>query len=366
MSLSIGIVGLPNVGKSTLFNALSGAQNAQVANFPFTTIHPNHAIVPLPDPRLEQLQELVRVPNIIHATVEFVDIAGLVKGASHGEGLGNQFLDQIRITNAILHVVRCFDDPNVVHIRDLPEPREDVEIVNVELALADLQQLERKIERLASAVKGDKKLQPLSDLSYRLREHLQKGKPASTFPEQESEAYHSLAEEMRFLTSKPVIYAANVDEAGLSDDNAYVQAVRKLAAEQGAKVLVICARLEEEMLSMSQEDRQEFMELAGTNCCGLDQVIREGFVTLDLISFFTKNEKEVRAWNIKRGTTAPKAAGTIHTDFERGFIRAEVTPFEVFKQYGSDAAVKAHGLMRLEGKEYIVHDGDVIYFRFNV
>lgn len=366
MSLSIGIVGLPNVGKSTTFNALSGAQNAQVANFPFTTIHPNRAVVPLPDPRLEKLQELVKVPNIIPATVEFVDIAGLVRGASRGEGLGNQFLDQIRNTNAIVHVVRCFDDPNVVHISEKPDPRNDIEIVNIELALADLGQLERKIERLTSAVKGDKKLQPELDLAHALQQHLQSGKPVSSFPHQENEAFHNLAQEMRFLTSKPVIYAANVDEAGFGEDNPYIQAVRQAAAQHGAEVVVLCARLEMEMLEMSPEERREFMELAGAECCGLEQVIRKGFEALNLISFFTKNENEVRAWNIVRGTTAPKAAGVIHTDFERGFIRAEVIPYDVFVRYGSDAAVKAAGLLRLEGKEYVVQDGDVIYFRFNV
>ncbi len=366
MALSVGIVGLPNVGKSTTFNALSGAQNAQVANFPFTTINPNRAIVPLPDPRVDKLADLVHVPNRIHATVEFVDIAGLVRGASKGEGLGNQFLDQIRTTDALVHVVRCFDDPNVVHISERPEPREDIEIVNIELALADLGQLERKIERLGSAVKGDKKLQPVLDLAQRLRGHLQAGKPVSSFKDTDSESLHSLVEELRFLTSKPVIYAANVDETGLGENNPYVQAVRQTAAEQGAEVVVLCARLEEEMISMNEADRREFMELAGAECCGLDQVIRKGFEALDLISFFTKNENEVRAWNVRRGTLAPKAAGTIHTDFERGFIRAEVIPYDVFVQYGSDAAVKAHGLMRLEGKEYPVQDGDVIYFRFNV
>lgn len=366
MSLSIGIVGLPNVGKSTTFNALSGAQNAQVANFPFTTIHPNRAVVPLPDPRLEKLQELVKVPNIIPATVEFVDIAGLVRGASRGEGLGNQFLDQIRNTNAIVHVVRCFDDPNVVHISEKPDPINDIEIVNIELALADLGQLERKIERLTSAVKGDKKLQPELDLAHVLQRHLQTGQPVSSFPHKESEAFHNLVQEMRFLTSKPVIYAANVDEAGFGEDNPYIQAVRQAAAQNGAEVVVLCARLEMEMLEMTPEERREFMELAGAECCGLEQVIRKGFEALNLISFFTKNENEVRAWNIPRGTTAPKAAGVIHTDFERGFIRAEVIPYDVFVKYGSDAAVKAAGLLRLEGKEYIVQDGDVIYFRFNV
>jgi ribosome-binding ATPase len=366
MSLSIGIVGLPNVGKSTTFNALSGTQNAQVANFPFTTVHPNRAIVPLPDPRLEKLQELVKVLNIIHATVEFVDIAGLVRGASQGEGLGNQFLDQIRNTNAIVHVVRCFDDPNVVHISEKPEPRSDIEIVEIELALADLQQLERKIERLDSAVKGDKKLQPELDLTHALQRHLGNGKPVSSYPQQDSEAYHSLVQEMRFLTSKPVIYAANIDEAGFSEDNPYLQSVRKAAAEKGAEVVVLCARLEVEMLEMSQEEKREFMELAGAECCGLDQVIQKSFEALNLISFFTKNENEVRAWNVRRGSPAPKAAGVIHTDFERGFIRAEVIPYETFVKYGSDAAVRAAGLMRLEGKEYLVQDGDVIYFRFNV
>jgi len=366
MSLSIGIVGLPNVGKSTTFNALCGVQQAQVANFPFTTIQPNRAIVPLPDPRVEKLQELVKVPNAIHATIEFVDIAGLVRGASQGEGLGNQFLDQIRNTDAIVHVVRCFDDPNVVHISDQPDPRNDIEIVNIELALSDLAHLERKIERLGSAVKGDKKLQPTLDLAHRLRTYLQQGKPVSSYPDAEDEVFKSLAQEMRFLTSKPVIYAANVDEAGFAADNPYLQAVEQVVVEQHAEMVVLCARLEEEMLAMSEADKREFMELAGVECCGLELVIRKGFQALDLISFFTKNENEVRAWNVPRGTHAPQAAGAIHTDFEHGFIRAEVIPYQVFVKYGSDAAVKAAGQMRLEGKDYPVQDGDVIYFRFNV
>ena len=366
MSLSIGIIGLPNVGKSTTFNALCGAQQAQVANFPFTTIQPNRAIVPLPDPRVEKLQELVKVPNAIHATVEFVDIAGLVRGASKGEGLGNQFLDQIRNTDAIVHVVRCFDDPNVVHISDQPDPRNDIEIVNIELALSDLGHLERKIERLGSAVKGDKKLQPSLDTAHKLRGTLQQGQPVTSYPDAEDEAFKGLLQEMRFLTSKPVIYAANVDEAGFAADNPYLQAVEQVAAEQHAEMVVLCARLEEEMLAMSEADKREFMELAGVECCGLELVIRKGFQALDLISFFTKNENEVRAWNVPRNTPAPKAAGAIHTDFERGFIRAEVIPYPVFIKFGSDVAVKAAGQMRLEGKEYLVQDGDVIYFRFNV
>jgi GTP-binding protein YchF len=366
MSLSIGIIGLPNVGKSTTFNALCGMQMAQVANFPFTTIQPNRAVVPVPDPRVEKLQELVRVPNTIHATIEFVDIAGLVKGASHGEGLGNQFLDQIRNTNAIVHVVRCFDDPNVVHISEQPDPYTDIEIINLELVLSDLQHLERKIIRLGGAVKGDKKLIPVLETALRLQHHLQTGKPVSSYPQQDNDIVSNLLQEMRFLTSKPMIYAANVDETGFGEDNPYVRAVQQVAAEQRAELVVLSARLEEEMLEMNEEDKREFMELAGTDCCGLEQVIQKSFAALDLISFFTKNENEVRAWTLPRGSTAPKAAGAIHTDFERGFIRAEVISFDTYIKYGSDTAVKAAGQMRLEGKEYVVHDGDVIFFRFNV
>jgi GTP-binding protein YchF len=366
MGLSIGIVGLPNVGKSTAFNALTKTQNAQVANYPFCTIKPNHAIVPLPDERLEKLQKLLGVPNRIHATVEFVDIAGLVKGASQGEGLGNQFLATIRDTDAIVHVVRCFDDPNVVHISEMPEPREDIEIINVELMMADLQQVERKIERLISQVKGDRKLLPMLETARSLQDHLARGNPVSTFPNQDNDHLRALAQELRFLTSKPVIYAANVDESGLAEEVAYVQAVREKAAEHGAKVVLFSAKLEEDMIDMGDDERQEYLELAGAEASGLEQIIQKSFDLLELISFFTKNENEVRAWNVSEGTVAPKAAGVIHTDFERGFIRAEVVPYAIYTQYGSDSAVKAVGLMRLEGKEYIVQDGDIIYFRFNV
>ncbi|MGD9093917.1 MAG: redox-regulated ATPase YchF [Anaerolineales bacterium] len=366
MGLSIGIIGLPNVGKSTVFNALTGAQSAQVANYPFCTIKPNRAIVAVPDRRVNVLAELVEVPNTIHATIEFVDIAGLVKGASQGEGLGNQFLSNIRDTAALVHVVRCFEDPNVVHISERPDPPADIEIVNIELILSDLQQLERKIEQLNSQVKGDKRMIPVLDLAHALREHLQRECPISLYSHRESEIFHDLDREMRFLTNKPVIYAANVDETGLAEDNRYVMAVQEVAAEQGAELVILCARLEEEMVDMTEEERSEFLLLAGAEESGLEQVIRKGFEALGLISFFTKNENEVRAWNVPKGTSAPRAAGAIHTDFERGFIRAEVVPFETFAQYGSDVAVKAEGLLRLEGKEYIVQDGDVIYFRFNV
>lgn len=366
MSLSIGIVGLPNVGKSTTFNALTGAQNAAVANYPFCTIQPNRAIVPLPDPRLDKLAELVQVSQVIHATVEFVDIAGLVKGAHQGEGLGNQFLAQIRDAAAILHIVRCFDDPNVVHVREKPEPRADIETIEIELALADLGQLERKIERLSSTVKGDKKLQPTLEIAQALREHLAQGLPANSFEQADDERFQALKQEMRFLTSKPVIYVANVDEACLSKDNPYLEETRKLANDRGVEFVVLCAQLEQELLDMSESERREYLELAGAETSGLEQVIRKSFTMLRLISFFTFNEREARAWNIPLGATAPRAAGAIHTDFERGFIRAEVVPFDTFVELGSSAAIKSAGLMRLEGKEYVVQDGDVIYFRFNV
>jgi GTP-binding protein YchF len=366
MSLSIGIVGLPNVGKSTVFNALTGEQNAMVANYPFCTIQPNRASVPLPDPRLERLGQLVKVPEVIHATVEFVDIAGLVKGAHKGEGLGNQFLGHMHDTAAILHVVRCFDDPNVVHVNALPSPRGDIEVINIELALADLQQLERKIERLQSAVKGDRKLAPMLEMCQRLQEYLSQGKPAARFLEAGDEKFHELDQEMRFLTAKPLIYIANVDETCLTKSNPYLEETYQVAKEQGVQVVVLCGLLEDELQEMSEAERSEYLALAGIETSGLQQVIRQSFALLKLISFFTFNEKQARAWNISRGTTAPHAAGTIHTDFERGFIRAEVIPFEVFDKYGSQAAVRAAGLMRLEGKEYIVQDGDVIYFRFNI
>lgn len=366
MALSIGIVGLPNVGKSTVFNALTKAQYAEVANYPFCTIKPNRAIVPVPDRRVEKLSQLTEVPESIYATIEFVDIAGLVKGASHGEGLGNQFLGNIRDTDAILHVVRCFDDPNVVHVSGEIDPREDIETVNVELALADLQQLERKIERLSSQVKGDKKIKPLMDLALSLKGYLERGEPVALYPDPENESFQNLTKEMRFLTSKPTIYAANVDEESLTQDNRYVQQVREIAHELNAEVVKICAKLEEELAGMSAEEQQEYLELSGVQESGLEQTIRKSYESLDLITFFTFNENEVRAWTIQKGWTAPRAAGVIHTDFERGFIRAEVLPYQTFDQYGSWGAARAAGVLRLEGKDYTVQDGDVIFFRFNV
>jgi ribosome-binding ATPase len=367
MALTIGIIGLPNVGKSTTFNALTRAQNAQVANYPFCTIEPNKAVVPVPDERVEQLREALEVPRAIHTTIEFVDIAGLVKGASRGEGLGNQFLGNIRDADAIIHVVRCFEDPNVVHVGGEPRPRRDIEIVNLELILADLQQLERKLERLEGQVRGDRRtFLPLQERALALKEQLEGAQPIRALLDDGDEALARLNREMRFLTAKPVIYAVNIDEDALGDGDDCVQEVHELAAEEGAQVVTLSARLEEEMAALSDEERQEYLALAGVDESGLEQVIRRSYEMLGLISFFTSNENQVRAWTVRRGWTAPQAAGVIHTDFERGFIRAEVMSCETLLAYGSIAAVKAAGKMRLEGRDYVVQDGDVIYFRFNV
>lgn len=366
MALSIGIVGLPNVGKSTVFNALTQAQHAEAANYPFCTIEPNKAIVAVPDPRLEQLAGLVEHDSVTHAAIEFVDIAGLVRGASQGEGLGNQFLGHIRDVTAIAHVVRCFDDPNVIHVQARPQPREDIEVVAYELMMADLQQIENKLEKLTRQAKGDKKLVPVLDLARELQTMLVRGEPVSAYPHPDSDAFRTLNHEMRFLSAKPVIYVANVDEEGLAEDNDYVREVRAVAAEQGAAVVKVSARFEEEMIGMSEEERHEFLAMAGAAESGLEKLIRKGYDLLGLISFFTTDSRMLRAWNIPRGATAPQAAGAIHTDFERGFIRAEVIHFDDLIACGSEAAAKSAGLVHIEGKDYVVQDADVIHFRFNV
>jgi ribosome-binding ATPase len=367
MTLSIGIIGLPNVGKSTAFNALTRAQNAEVANYPFCTIQPNKAIVPVPDARLDQLHELTGVADKIYGTIEFVDIAGLVKGASQGEGLGNQFLGNIRDADAIVHVVRCFEDPNVVHISVQPEPRVDIEIVNTELILADLEQLESKIERLERQVKGDRKVYgPILDLAQKLKDHLEAGEPIAAYTARDTEPFLSFNKEMRFLTGKPVIFAVNVAEENLSGDSDCVDAVREVAAETGAEVIVLSAEMEQGLIALSADERQIYLELTGAGESGLAQLIRKSYRLLNLISYFTMNENEVRAWTIREGWTAPQAAGVIHTDFERGFIRAEVVGFDTLAALGGSAAVRAAGKLRSEGKEYVVKDGDVILFRFNV
>lgn len=366
MGLSIGIVGLPNVGKSTTFNALTKEQNAQAANYPFCTIEPNTAIVAVPDKRIDKLKEIAKPERTLYATIEFVDIAGLVKGASKGEGLGNQFLGNIRDTDAIVHVVRCFDDENVLHVNDETNPESDIDVINLELILADLQQLDKRIDKMERQAKSDKKLVALVELARALKEHLEEGRPINSYPDKTSEEFDILVREMRFLTAKRVIYAANVDEAGLGEDNQHVMVVHRIAAEQGAEVVKICAKLEEDMAGLTDEERSEFLTLAGATESGLEQVIRKSYDALGLISYFTQGPKEVRAWTIGRGWKAPQAAGVIHTDFEKGFIRANVIGYEDFIRFGSEAAAKSAGVMRVEGKEYVVQDGDVMHFLFNL
>jgi len=365
MTLRIGIIGLPNVGKSTTFNALTGAQNAEVANYPFCTIEPNKAIVPVPDPRVQRLAEMVNVEQAIHTTIEFMDIAGLVKGASQGEGLGNQFLGQVRNTDALLHVVRCFDDPNVVHVSEQPDPRTDIDVIQLELVISDAEQIERKIDKLERQIKGEPKLKPQLEMAIKIQDHLQQGQPLSTFPHHNQPPFRTLQKELQFLTNKPVIYAANVNEDDLASDSSCVDAVQHAAGEQNAAVVKLCARLEQDLIGLDEDEKQELLSVVDVQESGLDQVIHTGYRILDLISFFTFNESEARAWTVPSGSTAPEAAGVIHTDFEEGFIKAEVVPFDVLEKYGSKAEAKAAGKVRLEGKEYVVQDGDVIYFRFN-
>jgi GTP-binding protein YchF len=366
MALSIGIVGLPNVGKSTLFNALTKDQNAVAANYPFCTIEPNKAIVAVPDRRLDMLSDIVNPQRIQNAIVEFTDIAGLVKGASKGEGLGNQFLSHIRETSAIVHVVRCFENDNIVHVDGGVDPLRDIEVINTELVLADIQMLENRISRLEKQAKGDKKLQPLFDMAGRLLAHLNTGAPAILFGENGSDAFIELTKETRLISLKPVIYAANVDEDGLSEDNEYVRAVRKFAADHNAESVKICAKIEEEMAGMSDGERNEFLESLGQSESGLDQIIHHGYHALGLISYFTAGVKEVRAWTIESGWKAPKAASVIHDDFERGFIRAEVMAFDDFIEARGEAGARTAGKLRTEGKEYVVSNGDVMHFLFNV
>ncbi len=366
MPLQIGIIGLPNVGKSTLFNVLTQAQNAEVANYPFCTIEPNQAIVPVPDHRLDKLAEMVGVKKAIKTTIEFLDIAGLVKGASQGEGLGNQFLGTIRNTDALLHVVRCFEDPNVVHISEHPDPREDIEIVQVELILADLEQITKKIEKLSRQVKGDKNLTSYLNMAELVLAHLQSGEPLSIFNERNLPVFIQLNQELNFLSAKPVIYAANIAEENLSSKHPALEEINEIAQKEGAEVVQISALIESELNLLEDDEKSDYMTLSGIQVSGLEQVIQTGYRTLNLISFFTYNEQEVRSWTVQNGAKAPEAAGQIHTDFQKGFIKAEVIPFSVFAEYGSTSAAKDAGKLQIEGKDYTVFDGDVIFFRFNV
>ncbi|MBR1862283.1 MAG: redox-regulated ATPase YchF [Lachnospiraceae bacterium] len=365
--MKLGIVGLPNVGKSTLFNSLTKA-GAQAANFPFCTIDPNVGVVPVPDERLEKLGELYHTKKVTPAVIEFVDIAGLVKGASKGEGLGNQFLANIRETDAIVHVVRCFEDSNVIHVDGSVDPIRDIDVINLELIFADLEVLERRLAKVIKAARMDKETAKEQVFLEKMKAHLESGNSARSLEiDEEDEAGYM--KELNLLTAKPVIYAANVAEEDLADDgasNEMVKKVRDFAAKEGSEVFVISARVEEEISELDDDEKAEFLEALGVKESGLDKLIAASYKLLGLMSFLTAGEDECRAWTIKIGTKAPQAAGKIHTDFERGFIKAEVVNYKNLLELGSLAAAREKGLVGIEGKDYVVQDGDVILFRFNV
>ena len=365
--MKLGIVGLPNVGKSTLFNSITKA-GAESANYPFCTIDPNVGVVAVPDERLDKLTALYNSKSTVPAVIEFVDIAGLVKGASKGEGLGNQFLANIRECDAIVHVVRCFEDSNVIHVEGSVDPIRDIETINLELVFADIDTLDKRISRTAKLANNDKVAKKELETLKGLKAVLEAGKPASSY-ETDDDDEKSFIESLYLLTSKPVIFAANVAEDDLQDDgasNEHVQKVREYAASTGNGVFVISARIEEEIADLNDEEKAEYLESLGIKESGLDKLIKASYDLLGLMSFLTAGEKETRAWTIKKGTKAPQAAGKIHSDFERGFIRAEVINYQELLNCGSLAAAREKGLVRSEGKDYVIQDGDTILFRFNV
>lgn len=364
--MKLGIVGLPNVGKSTLFNALTGS-GAQAQNYPFCTIDPNVGVVNVPDERLDVLEEMYSAKNKVYANIEFYDIAGLVKGASKGEGLGNQFLSHIREVSSIIHVLRCFEDDNVIHVDGSVDPLRDIETIDFELILSDLDMIERRVEKTNKQLKGDKKLQPFMDLLVKIKKHLEEGKAVRSLDLNEEERLETVS--LNLLTYKPVIYAANISEEDIlngEEKNKHLKNLKEHAEKEGAAVISFCAKIEEELGQLSKDERTEFLNELGVKEAGLDKLIKASYSLLDLMSFLTAGEKEVRAWTIKNGTPAKQAAGKIHSDIERGFIRAEIVSYDMLVNEGSMNACKDKGLVRLEGKDYIMQNGDVVNFRFNV
>ncbi len=365
--MKLGIVGLPNVGKSTLFNSLTKA-GAESANYPFCTIDPNVGVVTVPDERLNVLSKMYNSKKVLPAAIEFVDIAGLVKGASKGEGLGNQFLANIREVDAIVHVVRCFEDTNIIHVDGSIDPLRDIETINLELIFSDMEMIERRIARASKGARNDKELAKEVEFCQRLKAHLEEGRMAKSLSIEDEDEIEWL-KGYQLLTAKPVIYAANVSEDDLADDganNENVKRVREFAENEHSEVFVVCAQIEQEISELDDDEKKEFLEDLGLKESGLDKLIRASYSLLGLISYLTAGEQETRAWTIKKGTKAPQAAGKIHTDFERGFIRAEIVDYDSLIECGSMMAAKEKGLVRLEGKDYVVQDGDVILFRFNV